>query len=621
MGLVGSLVFFLLEVFYQGQYQARLTFIMALFVMAAVLIGRISIEEGREYAAMFALPLGIVTLLALFRFVEFHGALANYSAVINIALLAAIWWSADKLTWDCTVLDESKEASSEGLLQTVGLDQDPAADRGEGGPAVDLEATTARDAEAQTQSAAPRSLWQRFVAARRRPHSHGVWVVYFSLAALPIFGFGQRFVSAADLASRRYIFKLLALYVACALGLLLTTSFLGLRRYLRQRRLEMPGDMAATWIGVGATMIVALLLFCLFLPRRNPEYSVTHLPIFAGSRDDLRTSEHAFGHDGPQREDADRAPNRDLDSTTDEQKRSQDGSKQGSGETTQGSPSEHGQSQSRSSQSEQSKNGPSSGGQSKDGQTKGGQSKDGQSQSAQSKNEQSKSGKSGGEKSQSQRSQGDPSQSDPSQNGSSTSEQNSDSSQQQDSARDRREGESDTERSDSNRQDDEREEASQPDDSSRSEQQSRSRGSSSSSSSWNPLRMLPSPGGVLRFLYWIAVIVIVGYLLWRYREQVLRAVQDFLRSLRELWERLFGSGSGSSAAAGMWAPPRRKRRRRPGRRRARSRTSRTRSFQGRPTAGPWTTWCVTASRLSKLGRANTAIRAIPSRHPASSCTP
>ena len=34
-----------------------LDYAFGLFVFAAVLIARISIEEGREYAAMFALPL------------------------------------------------------------------------------------------------------------------------------------------------------------------------------------------------------------------------------------------------------------------------------------------------------------------------------------------------------------------------------------------------------------------------------------------------------------------------------------------------------------------------------------------------------------------------------------
>ncbi len=50
MALVGSLVFFLIEVMYVGEYQARLMYVFALFVFAAVLVARISIESGSEYA-------------------------------------------------------------------------------------------------------------------------------------------------------------------------------------------------------------------------------------------------------------------------------------------------------------------------------------------------------------------------------------------------------------------------------------------------------------------------------------------------------------------------------------------------------------------------------------------
>ena len=65
MALVGSLVYFLIEVLYVGDYQARLMYVFALFVFAAVLVSRISIENGSEYAALFALPLGLATFFVL----------------------------------------------------------------------------------------------------------------------------------------------------------------------------------------------------------------------------------------------------------------------------------------------------------------------------------------------------------------------------------------------------------------------------------------------------------------------------------------------------------------------------------------------------------------------------
>ena len=123
MTLIGSLAFFLLAVFYRGQHGLRLNYVIALFVFAAVLIARISIEESRERAMLFAVPLTLATLLVGAKFVSFSGPLASYSLVINAGLLLLILWCADRLTWDCTVIDDQEDASGEGLLQTAGLDR------------------------------------------------------------------------------------------------------------------------------------------------------------------------------------------------------------------------------------------------------------------------------------------------------------------------------------------------------------------------------------------------------------------------------------------------------------------------------------------------------------------
>ena len=58
----------------------------------------------------------------MMRFVEISGPLAGISWFVNLGILGLIWWCADRLTWDCTVIDERDKGSGEGLLQTVGLD-------------------------------------------------------------------------------------------------------------------------------------------------------------------------------------------------------------------------------------------------------------------------------------------------------------------------------------------------------------------------------------------------------------------------------------------------------------------------------------------------------------------
>lgn len=274
MVMVGSLVFFLVALFYQGQYEERLHFVLALFVMAIVLVARLSIEFGSEHAAMYGAALAIVTALALLRFVD-HGFF------INIGLMALVWWSAHKLTWDCTLVDETEDASGEGLLQSAGLQAAP-------------EPGAVADSENGAQRPASKSVWQR-VRERftsKGPHAPGVWIVYFSLAALPLFAIGEAFLPD-DPARRSYAFRLLFLYVASGLALLMTTSFLGLRRYLRQRRLQMPGPMAGSWLALGSVMVVALVLFAALLPRPSGDSSRSNIRLVFDSPE-RQASDHAM---------------------------------------------------------------------------------------------------------------------------------------------------------------------------------------------------------------------------------------------------------------------------------------------------------------------------------------
>ncbi|MEY4176448.1 MAG: hypothetical protein RLY70_22, partial [Planctomycetota bacterium] len=90
MLMLGGLVGFLLEAFYRGEFDARLRFIFAMYVMGSVAIARISIEEGRGRASLFALPLAVVTALALGRFVTYAGPLSGLAMPLNCGILALV---------------------------------------------------------------------------------------------------------------------------------------------------------------------------------------------------------------------------------------------------------------------------------------------------------------------------------------------------------------------------------------------------------------------------------------------------------------------------------------------------------------------------------------------------
>lgn len=259
MVMIGSLMFFLIEISYEGEYAGRLRWTVFWFVLASVLISRISIEQGATQAGVYGLALAVATGLMLSRFVNF---------VLGVwCFLALIWWCASKLTWDCTLIQDEEDASGEGLIQVAGLDERAG------------ERERSNDWEGPSSKAVP--WWRQLLKNRSerpdQPHAPGLWAVYFSLAALPLFGLGQLLIPQNEPLRRRYGFALLWIYAAATLGLLLTTSFLGLRRYLRQRRLQMPAAMARTWLGLGTALASGVLLFCVLLPRPEAEYSLTAL--------------------------------------------------------------------------------------------------------------------------------------------------------------------------------------------------------------------------------------------------------------------------------------------------------------------------------------------------------
>jgi uncharacterized protein DUF4129 len=122
-------------------------------------------------------------------------------------------------------------------------------------------------------------------------------VIYFSFAALPLFGLGQALIPITDVSRRRTSFFLLAVYVASGLALLMTTCFLGLRRYLRQRRLRMPAAMTSVWLICGVTLIVLLLGAGALIPRPQAEYALFDWQTITGG--EKSASKNAVKGDSP----------------------------------------------------------------------------------------------------------------------------------------------------------------------------------------------------------------------------------------------------------------------------------------------------------------------------------
>lgn len=578
MLLIGSLVYFLIAVFYHGGYPGRVSYVFALFVFASVLIARISIEEGHEYSMIYAIALGLAMLLVMGRF-------TSTPFLFNVVMLFLVLWCADRLTWDCTVIDDQEDASGEGLLQTAGLEGAQGSDAStRPASAHDLDATTSRE-----PTPLPKTLWGRFLEHRRRPHAPGVWVIYFSLAALPLFGIGQRFIPAGDIEARRHAFKLLCIYTASGLGLLLTTSFLGLRRYLRQRRLEMPLEMASVWMTVGSLMIVALLFVAWLLPRPHPEYSITHVPFQVTTPGEPQASRHGWGNEGaedkqrqaqaaaPAKPDQEGRPgdrgeegrSGEGESKSDQGQGKSPGGRKGEGHQS-GGQGGAGKPSSGASQAQGKSGQPSPDSQADDNRDSSGQSGDrgqeqqGSKQAAEVGEKQSQSGssqspapadggqpssrKERGDQSQAEQ-QGAQSQGNPPKKPAGGEPAGASSSEPKpgDAPRGSEPSQTKTEQDPFQSEVDPSEAPEQP-------------------SSWmpSPSEMLNSLLGLiphgLSWLYNLAFLALIAFLVWRNREQVLKALRDFWAALKSFWDNLFGvprsEPAGEEAAAVAAEPPR-----------------------------------------------------------------
>lgn len=559
--MVGSLLWFLTIVFYQGDYTWRLLFVHAMFIMGVVGITRLSMEEGAAYAAMFAAPLAMAVAVAYTSFVKVQGVLGPISPIINLSLEAVIWFSAHKLTWDCTLIDDSQDSSKQGLLQAMGWDRiegeiaapatngrateetEPAA------PPDDLEATTSREVQVFH--------WLRsFFVPDKRPHTPGVWIIYFSLAALPLFGIGQWFIPADHLDQRRHAFWLLVVYVACGLGLLLNTSFLGLRRYLRQRNLLMPTEMAATWLGVGVTLILVVLAVVWLLPRPSAEYSVSQLDMFKSKP--LDPSRWGWGKDGGKKPGkAGQKPAGGDDGQESKQAQSSKSGQSKNQSSGKGKGSQQGGSQGDKGET-------SAGDKSQDGKSSGGKgtgkdkSSDGSKTQESGSSEQQGDSKSG-DQSDSKGGKPKPFDKDDRQGNS----KNNSSKQKSDQSSGQKSQSSEQSSQGSSKDSSNQSESPSSEDSQEGGQQSEDSSSQQSPTpSYRPpeflSRLSPTLAQILQWLFYALVIVTLIVLAWIYRAEIIAAWKKLVAELRDLWNRWFGGKEPAPAAeaALVAAPPR-----------------------------------------------------------------
>ena len=289
IGMIGSLVFFLITVCYQGSYTQRLMWILGLYTVASVLIARIAIEQSRTLSYAYMLALAGAALLVTPQFFVVTGPMAIFSFPILIALLVIVAVLADRITFDCTSMNEQVQSSGVGILQSLGLIQ---SERN----AAEKEKPNLRKSDNQQIEPTP----SERKTANSRKHNPGVWVLYFALLALPLFGLGQLIVQNPE--DRSWAFKCLFLYLLCSLCLLVLIALLSLRKYLRERGVPMETSFAIRWLAIGMLSVFAMLCVLSLLPLPGKSLLSMDMPFRITSRDDLKTSRWGWGPEGVPKE-------------------------------------------------------------------------------------------------------------------------------------------------------------------------------------------------------------------------------------------------------------------------------------------------------------------------------
>ena len=276
--MISSLANFLILVLYRGGFQSRLSWTVMCFTMGIVAVARIAIERDRVYSYGYAAALGLATLLVMSRLVD--------SLLFCIFILFVVGYLADLIVRDCTLIDDDVDASGEGLI-----------DSGHLFLKKQIEISASEGHRAGIQTGEPEG---KVSKPRGKVSQPGRTVMYLAMAALPLFGLGQFFLrnDSASWASAKY---LLAFYLFASLSLLVTTSFVGLRRYLRQRKVDMPTDVSVAWLSAGVALIAVVLLLAYFAPMPGRALASFEFPKLFDSPGNTSSSRYGWGEEGADR--------------------------------------------------------------------------------------------------------------------------------------------------------------------------------------------------------------------------------------------------------------------------------------------------------------------------------
>ncbi len=280
-------------ILYQGQFQQRLAWTLLMYTMGAVCVARIAIEQNRTHSISYAAALALAAFVVMVRF-------APGSMIFCAGILALIAYLSDRIVHDCTLIDDNVDASGQGLIEfgKGELKRQLAQPHSPPAATSTAEETLAEETTGEETTGEDSSVVRK--SPRRKTHQPGRTVMYLALAALPLFGLGQ-FLLRSDMGTWGTAQWYLTVYLFSSLSLLVTTSFLGLRRYLRQRKVDMPFDVTIAWLAGGLAMIALILSVASIAPMPGKLLTSIKVPDFLSSPKGLKSSSLGWGDEAAEK--------------------------------------------------------------------------------------------------------------------------------------------------------------------------------------------------------------------------------------------------------------------------------------------------------------------------------
>lgn len=178
--------------------------------------------------------------------------------------LSVLGWAGGKVAAACSVdsPEELQAAGETGILAGLRRRKKPAPPE-KPRPRRPIEFGPPDPAAKKETSTNQEDCWSQRLASKGHP---GLVLLFFSLAALPLFGLGLALFPEAS-AQRLRLAVLLFLYLWCAFSLLFLSGMNQLRAYFEQRDLSLPDSIGLTWLSVGFLVVTALMLAAVMLPQ------------------------------------------------------------------------------------------------------------------------------------------------------------------------------------------------------------------------------------------------------------------------------------------------------------------------------------------------------------------